>query len=37
MTMMASFAFEAVAAAARGARPVVSFTYYYGTARAVSD
>ena len=37
MTHLAPSAFEASAAAARGAAFGVVFTYYYGTARAVSD
>ena len=38
MTQSAPSAFEALAAASRGAAFGVTFTYYYyGTARAVSD
>ena len=37
MTHLAPSASEASAAAARGAAFGVVFTYYYGTARAVSD
>jgi len=37
MTHTASFAFEAAAAAERGAPLGVAYYYFYGTARAVSD
>jgi hypothetical protein len=37
MTHKALPALEAIAAASRGAAVSVFFSYYYGTARAVSD